>query len=200
MITKYQIGLLLLFPLAATAQDVRDKANFIEAENKFYQQIEQSAEMFRKGQSSPSKKTLKMDFSSRDIPKSLEEFKTVWSGQPVSQGATNTCWSFSTTSFYESEVKRISGLGVRLSEQYIVYYETIHKARQFVRTRGVSLFDEGSETNAVARMAKMYGMAPLEAYSGLRPGQQFLDHTTMFDEMKKYLNSVKESAAWDEKA
>ncbi|MFM7901210.1 MAG: peptidase C1, partial [Bacteroidota bacterium] len=165
MITKYQIGLLLLFPLAATAQDVRDKANFIEAENKFYQQIEQSAEMFRKGQSSPSKKTLKMDFSSRDIPKSLEEFKTVWSGQPVSQGATNTCWSFSTTSFYESEVKRISGLDVRLSEQYIVYYETIHKARQFVRTRGVSLFDEGSETNAVARMAKMYGMAPLEAYS-----------------------------------
>lgn len=200
MNTKYFLAILFLLPLMATAQSVRDKANFIDAENKFYQQIEQSTEMFRKGQPASGKKTLKMDFSSRDIPKSIDEFKTVWSGKPVSQGATNTCWSFSTTSFYESEVKRISGLDVRLSEQYIVYYETIHKARQFVRTRGTSLFDEGSETNAVARMANMYGMAPLEAYSGLRPGQQFLDHTSMFEEMKKYLASVKESAAWDEHA
>lgn len=198
MNSKYCLGILFLLPSIATAQSIRDKANFIDAENKFYQQIEQSTEMFRKGQPSSGKKTLKMDFSSRDIPKSIDEFKTVWSGKPVSQGATNTCWSFSTTSFYESEVKRISGLDVRLSEQYIVYYETIHKARQFVRTRGASLFDEGSETNAVARMAKMYGMAPLEAYSGLRLGQQFLDHTSMFEEMKKYLASVKESAAWDE--
>ena len=112
---KYCFGILFMIPFAAVAQNVRDKANFIEAENKFYQQIEKSTEMFRKGQAAPSKKNLKMDFSSRDIPKSLGEFKTVWSSQPVSQGSTNTCWSFSTTSFYESEVKRISGLDVRLS-------------------------------------------------------------------------------------
>jgi len=198
MYSNKLLSLMLLLPVIGLAQSTRDKASFVDAENKFYKQIESSVEMFQKGQPLPSKKVFKLDFSQRDIPKSLSEFQTVWAGQPVSQGATNTCWSFSTTSFYESEVKRLSGMDVRLSEQYIVYFETIHKAKQFVRTRGASLFDEGSETNAVARMMKMYGMVPLQSYSGLRPGQQFLDHTTMFQEMKQYLAHVKESSAWDE--
>jgi bleomycin hydrolase len=81
-----------------------------------------------------------------------------------------------------------------------VYFETIHKAREFVRTRGASLFDEGSETNAVARMMKLYGMVPYDSYTGLKPGQMFLDHTSMFKEMKQYLEHVKNASAWDEQA
>lgn len=179
------------------AQDRRDRGQFIPAENKFYKEIEKSIEMFNAGAPKPPAASFKMDFTTIDHPKSAEEFKTIWSGNPVSQGMTNTCWSFSTTSFYESEVKRLSGLEVRLSEQYIVYYETIHKAREFVRTRGTSLFDEGSETNAVARMMKMYGIVPYDSYTGYRIGQKFLDHSVMFEEMKNYLRKVKETSAWD---
>ncbi|MBL0341626.1 MAG: peptidase C1 [Bacteroidetes bacterium] len=139
-----------------------------------------------------------MDFSELKHPVSETEFQKVWSGDPVSQGATNTCWSFSSTSFFESEVKRLSGLEVRLSEQYIVYHEYLEKAKEFVKTRGVSFFGEGSESNAVPRMMKLYGMVPYNSYSGYRVGQKFLDHTIMFKEMEQYLKSVKESAAWNE--
>lgn len=182
------------------AQERRDRGQFIPAENKFYQEIEKSIQMFNSGPDKPKAPSFKMDFSTIDHPKSVDEFKTVWAGNPVSQGMTNTCWSFSTTSFYESEVKRLSGFDVRLSEQYIVYYETIHKAREFVRTRGASLFDEGSETNAVARMMKMYGIVPHDAYTGYRIGQKFLDHSVMFEEMKSYLRQVKETSSWNEAA
>lgn len=187
-----------MMPVFVSAQERRDQAVFLEVENKFYKEIQRSIDQFHSGVEKPVRKTLKTDFSRWDLPKSAAEFSTVWSGTPVSQGASNTCWSFSTSSFYESEVRRLTGLEVKLSEQYIVYYETIHKAREFVRTRGASLFDEGSETNAVARMGRIYGMVPFDSYTGLKPGQQFLDHTVMFQEMKKYLASVKESAAWDE--
>jgi len=190
----------LLISITSQAQERRDKGEFIDAPNKFYQEIEKSIEIFNSGEVKPKPPVFKMDFSTIDVPKSADEFQQVWAGNPVSQGATNTCWCFSSTSFYESEVKRLSGLEVRLSEQYTVYYETIHKAKEFVRTRGASLFDEGSETNAVARMMKLYGMVPYESYTGFRAGQKFLDHTVMFDEMKKYLQHVKTTAAWDETA
>ncbi len=198
MKTSIKLVFVLLFvPCITFSQVRRDKGEFIQAENKFYQQIEQSIEMFNKPQAPSKPKVFKMDFSTMDLPKSADEFNKVWSTQPVSQGMTNTCWSFSTTSFYESEVKRLSGNEVKLSEQYIVYYETIHKAREFVRTRGTSLFDEGSETNAVARMMKLYGIVPYDSYTGYRTGQKFMDHSVMFEEMKAYLNHVKATSAWD---
>jgi bleomycin hydrolase len=192
--------ILFLFPTLLMAQPRRDRAQFINAENKFFQQIQESVDLFNKGSEKPKAPVLKMDFSTIDLPKSADEFTTVWSLQPVSQGMTNTCWSFSTTSFYESEVRRLTGMEVKLSEQYIVYYETIHKAQEFVRTRGQSLFDEGSETNALARMMKMYGIVPYEAYTGYRTGQKFMDHSVMFEEMKAYLAHVKATSAWDEAA
>ncbi|HMT30740.1 MAG TPA: C1 family peptidase [Bacteroidia bacterium] len=181
----------------AVAQERHDKGEFIKAENKFYDEIQKNIELFNAA--SPEKPPVfKMDFSTVDAPKSANEFKTVWTGKPVSQGMTNTCWSFSTTSFFESEVKRISGNEVRLSELYIVYFEYIEKAKEFVKTRGASFFGEGSESNAVTRMMKQYGIVPYESYTGYRIGQKFLDHSVMFKEMESYLKNIKSTGAWNE--
>jgi len=38
----------------------------------------------------------------------------------ISQGNTGTCWSFSTSSFLESEITRLTGKQVDLSEMYTV--------------------------------------------------------------------------------
>ncbi len=38
----------------------------------------------------------------------------------LSQGSTGSCWSFATTSFLESEVQRITGAAVDLSEFFVV--------------------------------------------------------------------------------
>lgn len=188
----------LSVPVITNAQERRDKGEFINAENKFYQEIENSIKLFNAPKPDQKPPVFKMDFSTIQAPVSADEFQTVWAGKPVSQGMTNTCWSFSTTSFLEAEVKRLSGNEVRLAELYIVYWEYIEKAREFVKTRGASFFGEGSESNAVTRMMKMYGIVPYDSYSGYRVGQKFLDHSTMFAELDHYLKSVKAAGAWNE--
>jgi bleomycin hydrolase len=110
------------------------------------------------------------------------------------------CWCFSATSFYESEIHRLSGQNIKLSEPYTVYWEYVEKAREYVRTQGASAFAQGSEANAVPRIWKKYGIVPAEAYTGLLPGQRFHDHDAMFEMMAAHLRSVKATNAWDEEA
>jgi bleomycin hydrolase len=74
----------------------------------------------------------------------------------------------------------------------------VEKARRFVRERGNSEFGEGSESNAVPRIWRKYGIVPGEAYTGLQPGREFHDHGPLFAEMRDYLQSVKSQNAWNE--
>jgi bleomycin hydrolase len=191
------LSFLVLLSCVAFAQEHKDKASFIPYSNEYYDQIRKADEVFKSPPATPTHKTFKMDVSGVDAPKSLAEFKIVQAGKPVSQGETGTCWCFSTTSFYESEIARISKKEIHLSEIYIVYWQYVEKAKEFVNTRGKSIFDDGSETNAVAKMMKLYGVVPLESYTGILPGQPYHDHTKMVDEMKAYLKSVKEANAWN---
>ena len=67
------------------------------------------------------------------------EFKMVEDieAQPVqNQNITGTCWSFSTLSFIESEIKRNKGIEVKLSEMWIVRHTYIEKAKRYVRFHG----------------------------------------------------------------
>src|SRR5690606_6596 len=108
---------------------------------------------------------LLLDFKGMDVPNSVDAFTIVPNEVPESQGITGTCWSFSTTSFFESEIYRLQQKKIALSELYTVYWQYVEKAKAYVRTRGATLFDEGSETNAVQEMMKQYGIVPAAAYS-----------------------------------
>ncbi|MEP7264268.1 MAG: C1 family peptidase, partial [Bacteroidota bacterium] len=143
-------------------------------------------------------KTFKIDVTGLDVPKSADEFKSWWINEPVSQGNTNTCWSFSTTSYFETEVYRLTKQQVKISQMYTTYWEYIEKARRFIQERGNSAFEEGSEANAVTRMYKMYGAVPYEQYTGMLPGQKFYTHAPLIAELKVYLNSVKANNNWNE--
>ena len=66
---------------------------------------------------------LSLDFSTLERPHGPAEFKTIWHFPPKRQWWTNTCWSFSTTSFMESELKRIHGKELKLSEMFTVYWD-----------------------------------------------------------------------------
>ena len=74
----------------------------------------------------------------------------------------------------------------------------MEKVKEFVRTRGKSIVEEGSEANAVTRIYKEYGVVPAAACTGLLPGQQFHDHIKMVNEIQIYLKNVKAINAWDE--
>ena len=144
-------------------------------------------------------KRLKLDTKGKTYPNKVEMYKNqVWHNKPLSQGNTGTCWCFSTTSFYESEVYRLTKQKVKLSEMFTVYWEYVQKAKGFVESRGITEFSEGSEGNAVARMYKMHGVVRESDYTGLLPGQKFYTHEQMYNEMHNYLLSIKKSNAWNE--
>ena len=195
------LSAIILSQAAIVAQN-KDKAIFRENKPGFYQNsiLRDDREAMERIQPSRVSRSFAVDLSGVSLPNRISLYKNRhWHSKPVSQGATNTCWCFSTTSFLESEVYRLNKMEVRLSEMYTVYWEYIEKARRFVRERGNSAFAEGSEANAVTRMWKMHGIVPLEAYTGLPEGRKFHNHVEMFTELKSYLNSLKESSSWNEK-
>jgi bleomycin hydrolase len=138
-----------------------------------------------------------MDQSAMDLPNNPALYKSVWSNPTESQGNAGTCWSFSTTAFYETEVWRQQGIKVEISEIYSAYWEYVEKARRFIEKRGNSVFSEGSEGNALARIMNMYGAVPLSAYSGLKDGRKYHSHAKMMEEMTTFLNSLKTANAWN---
>lgn len=175
----------------------RDRAVFVEPKNEFMDSIKkETAQFVAKPQS--AKKHLLLDFSSLYRPSSVNDFTKVWHSKPVSQALSGMCWCFSATSYFESEICRLTKREIKLSELYTVYWEYVEKARRFVQERGNSVFGEGSEANAVRRIWKTYGIVPGESYSGKKPGQKFHDHGKLFEEMNTYLQSLKTSNAWNE--
>ncbi|OGD26893.1 MAG: peptidase C1 [Candidatus Aminicenantes bacterium RBG_13_63_10] len=187
-----------LISLATLAQETKkDKGIFVEPKNPFWEEIQKSTGEFGKPKKEASKAFI-VDLSGYDAPKSLVGFQAAWHNPPVSQGNTSTCWCFSTVSMFESEVYRLYGKKVRISEAFTVYCEYLERARRFVRERGRSAVAEGSEANAVTREWKLYGCMPWEAYSGLQPGQKFHDHSKLIGEVKAYLSSLQSANAWDE--
>jgi len=147
-------------------------------------------------QESKAFKRFKADATGKDYPAKVSMYKSQWHNPSISQGSTGSCWDFSTTSFYESEVKRISNKEVKISEAYTFYCEYILKAEGFIDSRGETFFEEGSEGNAVARVYKRFGAMPWDVYNGLN-GQKFHSHDKMYAEMHDYLLSVKRNNAWD---
>ena len=194
----FLLALVVLLPVFLSAQQ-KDKAIFVEPPKGFWDEILKLLSDFNKKETPPVK-NLKVDFTNIEAPKSLDEFIKAWHNPPVSQGNTNTCWCFSTTSFMESEVYRTTGKQVRISEIFTVYNEYIERVKRFIQERGNSAVAEGSEANAVTREWKKYGCMPLSAYSGLKPNQPFHDHQKMYGEIKSYLDHIKATNAWDEKA
>ncbi|MDI6699029.1 MAG: C1 family peptidase [Candidatus Saccharicenans sp.] len=141
---------------------------------------------------------LSLDFNRFERPASLDEFQKIFHQPPIRQYNTGTCWSFSTTSFLESELKRLGRGEFKLSELYTVYWEYVEKARRFIREKGDSFLGEGSEHNAVFLRMKQYGVVPAGAYTGLLPGKTEHDHSALFKELRDYLDFCRKNQYWDE--
>lgn len=193
-------SLVLALVLVGTTFMAQDKAVFKHVESKYYNNsIMKGVETFEESTAIPEEhKSIAVDHSSKNYPTSPSKYKSVWYMEPISQGNTGTCWCFSTSSFYESEIKRQTGKEVDLSEMYTVYWEYVERARYFVQNRGEMTLGEGSETNALSKIMNLYGAVPASEYTGMLPGQKFHNHETMFIEVEEYLKSVKIQNAWNQ--
>lgn len=129
-----------------------------------------------------------------NAPDSKYQFTKVYQYEatPVeSQGMTGTCWSFSSLSFFESELIR---MGVKnpgtLSEMYIVRKAYEAKADRFIRMDGKTNFGEGGAFHDIPWVIKRYGIVPKEVYSGLANGQEEYDHEELFNVLNAFMQTV----------
>jgi bleomycin hydrolase len=102
----------------------------------------------------------------------------------ISQGRTGTCWSFSSTSFLESEIIRLTGKQVDLSEMYTVRNTYPKKLDNYVMRQGKAQFSEGGLAHDVINSVASYGLVPQEAYSGLFAQETFHNHAELVAVLK----------------
>ena len=92
------------------------------------------------------------------------------------QAHSGTCWTFSSLSFFESELLRMGKPKVNLSEMFIVRNAYPDKADKYVRMHGLINFGSGGAFHDVAYVIKNYGIVPKSAYTGLVNGEKDINH------------------------
>ena len=131
------------------------------------------------------------------VPKSNYIFSTVKEipAFPVTnQGQSGTCWSFSTTSFLESEIIRLKGEKIKLSEMYFVRSAYLLKAQNYILRQGTARFTEGGLNHDPIISLAEFGLVPQSEYTGLTGGKTQHNHFKMFGALdsiaKKYADPV----------
>ncbi|MBN1886086.1 MAG: peptidase C1 [Candidatus Krumholzibacteriota bacterium] len=140
---------------------------------------------------------IRFDFSELKKPASPDVFDAPFHFPPVAQYYTSTCWCFSATSFLESEIHRLTGREVKLSEMHTVYWETVEKVRGWIEKRGHQPFAGGAESDGVLIIWETYGCMPHAAYPGL-VGTDRHNHSEMNAEIRDYLDMIRDKGHWDE--
>ena len=106
------------------------------------------------------------------------------------QHKSSTCWSFSTLSFLESEMIRMGGPLVDLSEMFVVWNCYRAKADRYVRMHGNTNFGPGGAFHDVLWTIRNYGIVPEEVYRGLTIGGSKPVHGEMDDALKSYVERI----------
>jgi bleomycin hydrolase len=112
------------------------------------------------------------------------------------QNMTSTCWSFSSLSFFESEMIRMGKpRELNLSEMYVVRQVYPLKADNFVRMHGKTNFGEGGGFPDVAYVLKNYGMVPEEVYTGKKDPSSPHNHKLLETTLKNILQPAADESA-----
>lgn len=104
------------------------------------------------------------------------------------QNQTGTCWSFSSLSFFESELIRMGkGKEFNFSEMFVARKAYPLKADNFLRMHGKLNFGEGGGFPDVLHVIKNYGMLPEEAYTGKKNPKDPHNHSLLESTLKGVL-------------
>lgn len=132
----------------------------------------------------------------------FEVIRSLDRDEVANQGRTGTCWSFSSLSFFEAEVKRITGRDVALSPMYVVHHTYEDKAEKYVRMHGNLNFAAGGAFHDVAYVIEEYGIVPKEVYTGKDEAAKRHDHGEMDAVLKAAVDAIlkrkKPSDKWDD--
>ncbi|GLB49171.1 C1 family peptidase [Neptunitalea lumnitzerae] len=111
-----------------------------------------------------------------------------------SQDITGTCWSFSTTSFLESEIIRLTGKHIDVSEMYNVRNTYTKKAWNYVMRQGKAQFSQGALAHDVINAVKENGLVPELAFGGFKVQDKY-NHIEVESTLKAMLDNYISSRA-----
>ena len=106
------------------------------------------------------------------------------------QGSSGTCWSYSGSSFIESEMLRMGKKPVQLSQIFVARNAYQDRAVQYVKMHGNLAMGEGGVFHDVMNVYKKYGMVPQEVYSGLNYGTTKNQFGEMSAAMEGFLKGI----------
>ena len=139
----------------------------------------------------------------KDDKKAVYQFtdvKTIDNTSVKDQNRSGTCWSFSGTSFLESELFRMGKGEFDLSDMYPVYKCYLLKGDKYVRLHGKTELATGGASNDVVDVLEVFGLVPEEAFPGLNYGADAHDHSELDAVLTNFLAAVvkgkKITTAW----
>ncbi len=107
------------------------------------------------------------------------------------QNQTGTCWSFSSLSFFESELMRMGkGKDFNFSEMFIARKAYPLKADNYLRMHGRNNMAEGGGFPDVVNVMRKYGMVPEEAYTGKKNPKDQHNHAILESTLKGMMKTV----------
>ena len=109
------------------------------------------------------------------------------------QNRTSTCWSFSSLSFFESELIRMGKGKHNLSEMFVVRNAYVGKADMYVRMMGLHNFGPGGAFHDLPWVIRRYGIVPEEVYKGLNYGVDKHNHAELDAVLKGIVDAVKDN-------
>lgn len=118
-------------------------------------------------------------------------FKTIVdieASEVKSQGKTGTCWSFSASSFFESEIYRETGKFIDISEMYTVRNTYLKKSWIYVMRQGKAQLSDGGLGHHTMNSIKSYGLVPEIEFSGLKNGATTYNHDSLTRTIKTVLD------------
>jgi len=125
----------------------------------------------------------------KDSEYKFTSIKNLESTPIQNQNQTNTCWSFSSLSFFESELLRMGKTkDLNLSEMFVVNKIYSLKAANYIRMHGKTNFAEGGGFPDVISVLKNYGLMPEEIYSGKKDLSDAHNHKLLETTLKNILS------------
>ena len=121
----------------------------------------------------------KFETNRKDSEYKFKVLKDLEATDVQDQGRTSTCWSFSSLSFFESEIIRLKNERHNLSEMFIARNAYLGKAENYLRMYGTFTFGPGGAFHDIPWVIKRYGIVPEEVYKGLNYGSTTHKHSEM---------------------
>lgn len=117
--------------------------------------------------------------------------KTLDATEVQDQNQTGTCWTFSSLSFFESELIKLGKpRELNFAEMFVVRKIYPLKADNYVRMHGNNNFAEGGGFPDVLHCLKNYGMVPEAVYNGKNYGETKHIHAEMDAILKGMVQQV----------